>query len=89
MLQESSAESLNYLKEALGILAECFKSDKRKVYHARKYAEFAIILFETFDNSEYLEQAYSWLFELIDSGEPCSRRTKELFVKVKEVRQKS
>lgn len=78
-------EAKKSLYEAMKILEQCYMSDKRKVYHAQKYAEFAIYLCEKYSNKTYLHQAYKWIKELIDKEDSRSYKTKGLFRQLKEL----
>ncbi len=78
---KSTIEAKNALKEAMGILEECYKSDKRKIYHAQKYAEFALKLSEK-HNNDYINQALLWIKELIDKEDSTSKYTKHLYEKL-------
>ena len=71
------------LTEAMTILQECYYSDKRKVYHAQKYAEFALYLSENWDNHEYLPQAAEWLDTIIKAKDTTSCRSINLLSDVK------
>ena len=68
------------------ILEECYKSDKRKVYHAQKYAEFALEYIKKYGEDTYIEQAFKWLEELIEREESMSRKTRKLYEDIKAVR---
>lgn len=83
---KTTIEAKNALMEAMTILAECYKSDKRKVYHAQKYAEFALVFLEKYYDNKYIEQAYFWVEELIVKEESMSRKTKNLYEKLKAIR---
>jgi len=82
--EKNSEEAQKSLCEAMEILEACYKSDKRKVYHAQKYAEFALYMSERYSDNMYLQQAYKWIKELIDKEDSKSYRTRELFGKLKE-----
>lgn len=82
--EKNTEEAKKSLYEAMEILEACHKSDKRKVYHAQKYAEFAIFLHERYADNTYLRQAYEWIKELIDNEDSKSYRTRELFRKLKD-----
>ena len=69
------------LVEAMEILERCYESDKRKVYHAQKYAEFAIWIFNEYNETTYLDKALKWLQVLIRSEESLSFKTKQLYRK--------
>jgi tetratricopeptide (TPR) repeat protein len=74
--------SVSYMVQAMSMLEECYNNDKRKLYHAQKYAEFAIIMFENYGNDNYLSKAQVWLLEMIDSGASESYKTKNLLEKI-------
>ncbi len=74
----SSPESISYMKKAMEILKQCYTDDKRKIYHAQKFAEFAIILHSDYDCNEYLEDAQQWLDEIVSEDEFVSRKTQRL-----------
>lgn len=65
------------IMQAMDTLRQCYNSDKRKVYHAQKYAEFSIYIAQNLNDVYYLEQAYEWLKEIVSSGS-ISRYTKKL-----------
>lgn len=81
--EKNTEEAKRSFYEAMEILEACHKSDKRKVYHAQKYAEFAIFLKERYEDNTYLKQAYKWIKELIDKEDSKSYRTQELCRKLK------
>lgn len=66
------------MSEAMDTLRKCYFNDKRKVYHAQKYAEFAVFLAQDWDNHTYLPQAKTWLEDIIASGESTTYRTRNL-----------
>jgi hypothetical protein len=66
------------MDQAMSILQQCFKSDKRRIYHAQKYSEFALFLSRNWNDKSYLVQAREWLEEIILSGETTSRYSKKL-----------
>lgn len=76
--EKYTSDAIDALKEAMDILEQCYNSDKRKIYHAQKYAEFAIFLFQSKKLNDYLKQALLWLKETIDNDQTCSRKTKYL-----------
>lgn len=84
-INKKTTEARKSLEEAMNILAKCYQSDKRKVYHAQKYAEFAIDFFDIYTDNQYIEQAFMWLKELIDKEESMSRKTKMLYEKLKSI----
>ena len=74
--------ALDGLREAMETLQGCFTSDKRKVYHAQKYAEFSLYYSTHLGISDYLKQAHEWLLQLISSGESTGKKTKSLLKQV-------
>ncbi|MZP28652.1 hypothetical protein GTO91_02820 [Heliobacterium undosum] len=66
--------------EAMDILSECYRSDKRKVFHAQKYAEFALYFATVLSYYEFIDQAITWLKEI--SKDFKSYKTKELLNKL-------
>lgn len=66
------------MAKAMSMLQECFHSDKRKVYHAQKFADFALYLAKEWGKKDYLEDAQTWLEQIVASGESQSVRTKNL-----------
>ena len=69
--------AIDFMKKAMGILEECYLNDKRKLYHAQKYAEFSIIMAKKYDCNDYLERAREWLVQMTDDT-PDSSKTKRL-----------
>lgn len=74
------------LEKSMDILSECYQSDKRKVYHAQKYAEFALSYLNIYKDNRYIEQAFVWLTELIKNEDSMSRKTKNLYGKLKKIK---
>lgn len=70
------------ISEAMATLQRCFNSDKRKVYHAQKFSEFAVYLSKNWSDSLYLEEAKNWLVQLISTKESTSSYTKKLLEQV-------
>lgn len=71
------------MKEAMITLTECYDSDKRKIYHAKKYAEFAIYLVEEYQNYDYLEIANDWMEKIHPNEENNYLSTQKLKEKIK------
>lgn len=57
----NAIEAKLQIDKAMSILTECYKSDKRKVYHAQKYAEYALFISREFNDGQYLNVAKEWL----------------------------
>lgn len=56
------------LDKSMSILQDCYSEDKRKLYHAKKYAEQAIEYYYKYSDNvsnEYLTQATKWIVEEI------------------------
>ncbi len=54
------------LDNSMSILIDCYRQDKRKLYHAKKFAEQSIEYFDRFGNDkadEYITQAKLWIEE--------------------------
>lgn len=66
------------MKEAMDILRLCYNNDKRKSYHAQKYAEFAIVLADQHSVREYLDEAMKWIIEIMERRDSNTRKTKNL-----------
>ncbi len=59
------------LDNSMQILKECYHQDKRKLYHAKKFAEQSIEYYDKYaDNSaqEYLREAKKWIEEELKSN---------------------
>ncbi|GHU51784.1 hypothetical protein FACS189496_0780 [Bacilli bacterium] len=74
----NTALALKQKKEAMDILSYCYNNDKRKIYHAQIFSEFAINLYDEYSDREYLEKAYMWINEIIDNQELYSRKTRKI-----------
>ena len=66
------------MTEAMDTLCKCYFNDKRKVYHAQKYAEYAVFLAQEWNDHTYLPQAKTWLEDIIASGESTTYKTRNL-----------
>lgn len=85
--QEKTEEALKFLKNAMDILKQCYLNDKRKVYHAQKFSEFAIFLNDEYECNDYIEDAEKWLLEIINNPEEnISRKTLELADKIRTIK---
>lgn len=73
------------MSEAMETLNQCYHSDKRKVYHAKKYAEFSMFLATEWQETGYLSQAKEWLENIVASGESTSHSTKKLLKDIKSI----
>lgn len=83
MLFESNKKTISVdahmaLLGAMKILEDCYNNDKRKIYHAQKFAEYAEFLYLQYDDSDYTEKAYQWLTEIVNSENFASYKTKKL-----------
>ena len=63
--------------EAMQILEQCYYNDQRKSYHANRFAEFAIDIFDMDGDFQYIKKARQWLDEIIKTGDAMSRYTKQ------------
>ncbi|UYO62189.1 SIR2 family protein [Acetobacterium wieringae] len=72
-------------KEAIEILENCYSNDKRKVYHANRFAEFAIEIAKLDNDYQYIEKAITWLNEIVDKGEVISGYTKKYLFELNEI----
>ncbi|MGP1459674.1 MAG: hypothetical protein ACTTKL_10255 [Treponema sp.] len=67
------------------ILKRCYYNDKRKSYHANRFAEFSIIIFEKYHNYKYIEEAKKWIDEIITDGAITNRYTKTYKKQLEEI----
>lgn len=70
-----SAEAIGYMEKAMDTLKMCYIDDKRKIYHAQKFAEFAIFFYDKYNRNDYLEDAWQWISEIINEDTSQSLRT--------------
>ena len=77
-MNDESKEALNQMHMAMALLEECYRDDKRKVYHAIEYARFAVYLYDNFSDEEYINQGKRWLQEIIDREEASEVVKKEM-----------
>ena len=77
-----TTEAKSYMHKAMSILKDCYLDDKRKLYHAQKFAEFAIYFSEKIRCHDYLFDAKTWLNEVATSSEYISKYTKRLIEKI-------
>ena len=73
----NSQESRKQLDNAMAILTICYHSDKRKTYHAQKFAEYALFIYKQFGDNQYLGTAQEWLNSIISEG-AVSKKTSHL-----------
>ncbi len=52
------------MQKAMALLGFCYNNDKKKDYHAHKFAEFACYLAENMSEKNYIGQAITWLEEI-------------------------
>lgn len=69
----------------MDILEKCYTNDKKKIYHAQKYAEFALHLYNENNEKKYISQAKQWLNELINAGDSVSKKTKRYFSELNQI----
>lgn len=77
-MNDESQEALNQMHMAMALLEECYRDDKRKVYHAIEYARFAVYLYDNFSDEKYIKQGKKWLQEIIDREEASKIVKKEM-----------
>lgn len=70
--------AVDRLKEAMSILEKCYKSDKRKIFHATDYANFAIFLAQNRGISDYLDTAKAWINDILEQNEASRQRENKL-----------
>ncbi len=80
-----SAEAVEHMRFAMETLRICYNDDKRKIYHAQKFSEFAIYFYEKHKCADYLEEAQHWLFEMSNQSEGVSRYTNKLKEKLSSI----
>ncbi|MGE4194889.1 MAG: SIR2 family protein [Pseudodesulfovibrio sp.] len=69
------------LNQSMEILSECYLSDKRKVYHALTFADFALKYNDKYGDEqshEYMRKAYEWL-QREHSAQPWHRGISRLY----------
>lgn len=74
------------LTRAMDILSQCYKSDKRKIYHAQKYADFALFLATNLSDYNYIEHAKEWIENIITNDESRSPWTLSLQKRLKQIK---
>ena len=62
----------------MSILEKCYKSDKRKIFHATDYANFAIFLAQNRGISDYLDTAKAWINDILEQNEASRQRENKL-----------
>lgn len=67
--QNGDSESIQQMHRAMAILQDCFSDDKRKIYHAIKYADFAEFFYLKYGCSDYLKDAQTRLVSVSESSE--------------------
>ncbi|OIQ49374.1 hypothetical protein BerOc1_01299 [Pseudodesulfovibrio hydrargyri] len=63
-IDDDSKTVRSTLNQSMEILSECYLSDKRKVYHALTFADFALKYNDKYgdeQSQEYMKKAYEWL----------------------------
>jgi len=68
------------LKKSMDILAECYRYDRRKAYHALSFADQSLQFSDRFpgpDSAEYLRTAQRWLLDEAKRS-PWNRKVKQL-----------
>ena len=80
---KSSETAIKGMKKAMEILEECYNNDKRKVYHAQKYAEFALYFYSKLNDKQFIKPAIAWMDNLEKRGEVIGNWTKKLRLRLK------
>ena len=65
-IRKEGSDVKNTLDNSMEILISCYKEDRRKLYHAKKFAEQSIEYYDRFGDSksiDYLSQAKIWIDE--------------------------
>ena len=83
-----SDEAIEHMRIAMETLRQCYTNDKRKIYHAQKFSEFAIYFYDHLKCIDYLEDAWNWLVEMTSQEENTSRYTNRLKAKLSAIRAK-
>lgn len=83
-----SAEAIGYMEKAMDTLKMCYIDDKRKIYHAQKFAEFAIFFYDKYNRNDYLEDAWQWISEIINEDTSQSLRTLRIRDKLLSIKSK-
>ncbi len=84
----NSNDATEYMRKAMKTLQSCYVDDKRKIYHAQKFAEFAIYFYENLDSEEYLQNAWDWILEMTEQDASVSRYTLSLKNKLSRIRER-
>ena len=83
-----SSDAIGYMEKAMNTLKMCYMDDKRKIYHAQKFAEFAIYFHDKYERNDYLENAWQWISEIIQEDSRPSPRTMKLREKLMSIKSK-
>jgi hypothetical protein len=76
--KQKTSLALEKMKEAMEILRACYTNDKRKVYHAQIFSEFAMYLYDNHSDSKYMDEARKWIVEIMEDETSNSHRTKHI-----------
>ena len=76
--ETASPDAIYYMHKAMGILKSCYLDDKRKLYHAQKFAEFSLYFYTKYKCTDYLLEAKNWLNEVSMTSDYTSRHTGKL-----------
>ncbi len=76
--------SLEKMKEAMEILRICYFNDKKKAYHAQKFAEFSLFLAKRHSIDLFLGEAREWIDEI---SKDASRKTRGIIQIGKQLRE--
>lgn len=59
-----TAKAIASMRQSMETLRLCYNNDKRKMYHAQIFAEFAIYFYTYYRIEDYIRDAYDWICEL-------------------------
>lgn len=73
---KDDVNALTGLHDAMKTLEKCYLLNKKKFYHAKKYAEFALYLAKAKNIKDYIAQAIKWLEDdsMYDNTTGANRR---------------
>jgi hypothetical protein len=84
-----SNEAISHMHYAMKILRSCYLDDKRKIYHAQKFAEFSIYFYEKLNVNDYVSDALKWLLETIQDLPVVKTQTAKLIERLRSITAKN
>lgn len=81
---KDDVNALTGLHDAMKTLEKCYLLNKKKFYHAKKYAEFALYLAKVKNIKDYIEQAIKWLEDDSMYDNTTGANRKDLLKKLKQ-----